>query len=213
MILILVRVFAVLTCLAVSTLALAERPSKPGAGKGQPNRAKAGTGQQAGNRFAENPAARMLKAAQQLTSLTPQQRSELAALEQKIRGSLTSLQSEMHSRRETMNASSPEQKRAVMQELRPKMQRLGQEVHSGIQTILTPEQRTELAAAVGQQQGRQMKNAEPGGGAHGPGAAGVPQSMPGESPPVNTRPVVAAPAADNATSSPSAMAQVNPFTP
>lgn len=163
-------------------------------------------------RIMNSPAMQKLEAARSL-ALTPNQQTQLTALENKCRQEMMELRDQMKGqRREGQGGAGGESqtdRKAMMQELRPKMESISREISTGIDAILTSEQRAEIAQKSGQFAGRPAGAAPPNGRFHpGGNLSAIPAATPLPMRAVLT-PAIAV--TDRGTSN--GLAVVNPFTP
>lgn len=166
-----------------------------------------------------------LEAARTL-QLTPQQQTQLSTLEREVRQQMVALRDEIKPQMQGGGAAGGgSDRRAMMQQFLPKIQAMQQQVNTGLNSILTPQQQTELNAKMQSEGGalagggftKQMRHEGFGKGELGkqqaPGASVVSASPPPAppAPPVTPAPPVA-PSTSAATTS-GGLGIVNPFTP
>lgn len=100
-------------------------------------------------KIANSPAMQKLQAARAL-SLSNAQQTQLTALEQQVKQQMMALRDEFKPRTRSGGESSGAPDRQKMaQQLRPKMEAISKQLSSGIDAILTSEQKAQLAQKLG----------------------------------------------------------------
>jgi Spy/CpxP family protein refolding chaperone len=166
-------------------------------------------------------AMKKLEAARAL-QLTPQQQTQLATLEREVRQQMVALRDEMKPQIQAGGAGGGD-RRAMMQQFQPKIQAMQQQVTTGLNSILTPQQQAELnqkmqsAAALGGSGFTKQMRHEAGGDFGKQRAAGAGSASTTVAPAAVSTPVAATLTSQVPhtpdTSTSGGVAVVNPFTP
>ncbi|MGI8905291.1 MAG: Spy/CpxP family protein refolding chaperone [Candidatus Sumerlaeaceae bacterium] len=134
----------------ICTIAAAGQ-QKPGGGRnpGKQDSGMADRQNAMAQKIANSPAMQKLQAARAL-SLSNAQQTQLTALEQQVKQQMMALRDEFKPRTRSGGESSGAPDRQKMaQQLRPKMEAISKQLSSGIDAILTSEQKAQLAQKLG----------------------------------------------------------------
>jgi Spy/CpxP family protein refolding chaperone len=129
-----------------------DAPAAPGPG---------GPGARGGMRGGGRGGSAVVRAAKAL-DLTEEQKTKLDAIEKKAMEKMQEIRKESGQTTESMRSATPEERRASMEKLRPKMDEANKQVKSEIEGILTPEQKTKLEEKI-----KEMQSQGPGAGGRG----------------------------------------------